>query len=129
MNVVLLSTYDLGHQPFGLASPAAWLRQAGASVTCNDLAVDDLDEQAVRDAGLIAVYLPMHTATRLAGALVPRLKRLNPTAHVCFYGLYAPLNEEFAEAIGADAYCRDAAVTVEMATELIARRHNRPASD
>ncbi|MCH8836153.1 MAG: radical SAM protein, partial [Proteobacteria bacterium] len=93
MNVVLLSTYDLGHQPFGLASPAAWLRQAGASVTCNDLAVDDLDEQAVRDAGLIAVYLPMHTATRLAGALVPRLKRLNPTAHVCFYGLYAPLNE------------------------------------
>ncbi len=68
MNVVLLSTYDLGHQPFGLASPAAWLREAGASVTCNDLAVDDLDEQAVRDAGLIAVYLPMHTATRLAGA-------------------------------------------------------------
>ena len=100
MNVVLLSTYDLGHQPFGLASPAAWLREAGASVTCNDLAVDDLDEQAVRDAGLIAVYLPMHTATRLAGALVPRLKRLNPTAHVCFYGLYAPLNEDFLRALG-----------------------------
>ncbi len=100
MNVVLLSTYDLGHQPFGLASPAAWLREAGASVTCNDLAVDDLDEQAVRDAALIAVYLPMHTATRLAGALVPRLKRLNPTAHVCFYGLYAPLNEEYLRALG-----------------------------
>ena len=38
----------------------------------------------------------------------------------------APLNEEFAEAIGADAYCRDAAVTVDMAKDLIARRHNRP---
>jgi radical SAM superfamily enzyme YgiQ (UPF0313 family) len=100
MNVVLLSTYDLGHQPFGLASPAAWLREAGASVTCNDLALDDLDEQAVLDAGLIAVYLPMHTATRLAGALVPRLKRLNPTAHVCFYGLYAPLNEDFLRRLG-----------------------------
>ncbi len=100
MNVVLLSTYDLGHQPFGLASPAAWLREAGASVTCNDLALDDLNEQAVRDAALIAVYLPMHTATRLAGALVPRLKRLNPTAHVCFYGLYAPLNEEFLRRLG-----------------------------
>ena len=37
----------------------------------------------------------------------------------------APLNEEFAEAVGADAYCRDAAVTVEMAKELIARRHNQ----
>ena len=39
----------------------------------------------------------------------------------------APLNEEFADAIGADAYCRDAAVAVEMAKELIARRHNQMA--
>ena len=36
----------------------------------------------------------------------------------------APLNEEFGEAVGADAYCRDAAVAVETAKELIARRHN-----
>jgi methylmalonyl-CoA mutase cobalamin-binding domain/chain len=36
----------------------------------------------------------------------------------------APLNEEFADAIGADAYCRDAAVAVETATQLIKRRHN-----
>ncbi|WP_281017806.1 MULTISPECIES: B12-binding domain-containing protein [unclassified Minwuia] len=40
----------------------------------------------------------------------------------------APLNEEFAEAVGADAYCRDAAVTVETAKELIARRHNQLSS-
>ncbi|MCY4032281.1 MAG: B12-binding domain-containing protein [Hyphomicrobiales bacterium] len=40
----------------------------------------------------------------------------------------APLNEEFAQAIGADAYCRDAAVAVETAKELIARRHNQMAS-
>ena len=37
----------------------------------------------------------------------------------------APLNEEFAQAIGADAYCRDAAVAVETAKELVARKHNR----
>jgi 5-methyltetrahydrofolate--homocysteine methyltransferase len=36
----------------------------------------------------------------------------------------APLNEAFAEAIGADAYCRDAAVTVETAQEFMARKHN-----
>ena len=36
----------------------------------------------------------------------------------------APLNEQFAEAVGADAYCRDAAVAVETATDLIARRDN-----
>ena len=37
----------------------------------------------------------------------------------------APLNEEFGKAIGADAFCRDAAVAVETAKELVARRHNR----
>ncbi len=36
----------------------------------------------------------------------------------------APLNQEFADAIGADAYCRDAAVAVETATELVNRKHN-----
>ena len=36
----------------------------------------------------------------------------------------APLNEAFAQAIGADAYCRDAAVAVETAKEMMARRHN-----
>ena len=36
----------------------------------------------------------------------------------------APLNEEFGRAIGADAYCRDAAVAVETAKEFIARKHN-----
>lgn len=36
----------------------------------------------------------------------------------------APLNEEFGKAVGADAYCRDAAVAVETAKELIARKHN-----
>ncbi|MCT4371805.1 B12-binding domain-containing protein [Yangia mangrovi] len=40
----------------------------------------------------------------------------------------APLNEEFGRAIGADAYCRDAAVAVETAKALIARRHNRAAA-
>ena len=37
----------------------------------------------------------------------------------------APLNEEFSEAIGADAYCRDAAVAVETAKELLMRKHNQ----
>ncbi len=37
----------------------------------------------------------------------------------------APLNEEFGQAIGADAYCRDAAVAVETAKELVARKHNQ----
>ena len=101
MNVALISTYDLGHQPFGLASPMAWLREAGASVACLDLAVQEFDESIIRDASLIAIHLQMHTATRLAVALLPRLQGINPSAHYCFYGLYAPLNEEFLRGLGA----------------------------
>lgn len=36
--VLLISAFDLGHQPFGLASPAAWLAAEGAQVACLDLA-------------------------------------------------------------------------------------------
>ena len=54
MRVVLLSTYELGRQSFGLASPAAWLRRAGAEVTCLDLSIESLDEDAIRAASLVA---------------------------------------------------------------------------
>ncbi|MBT3990729.1 MAG: radical SAM protein [Rhodospirillaceae bacterium] len=104
MQVLLLSTYDLGHQPFSLASPAAKLKSAGAAVTCNDLAVDSLNEDAVKGADLIGLYLQMHTATRLSVALLPRLKALNPKAHIAFYGLYAPLNADYLKSIGGDSF-------------------------
>ncbi|HEY1469085.1 MAG TPA: CUAEP/CCAEP-tail radical SAM protein [Candidatus Acidoferrum sp.] len=94
MNVVLLSTYEMGRQPFGLASPAAWLRQRGHQVTCLDLSREPLNERAVREAGLIAFYAPMHTATRLILQLIEPLRRMNPRAHFCAYGLYATLTAE-----------------------------------
>ncbi|MFK7943251.1 MAG: corrinoid protein [Paracoccaceae bacterium] len=47
--------------------------------------------------------------------------------HVVLVG-GAPLNEEFGKAIGADAYCRDAAVAVETAKEFMARKHNQMAA-
>ena len=102
-HVVLISTYEMGRQPFGLASPAAWLRREGAEVSCMDLAREPLRESIVERADWIAIHVPMHTATRLAARLVPRLKRLNPGAKLCFYGLYAPVNEEYLRALGADA--------------------------
>ncbi len=100
LNVLLISTYELGRQPFGLASPAAWLRDAGASVTCLDLSQQPLDKEAVRRAALIAFYLPMHTATRLASRAIGRVRALNPAAHLCAYGLYAPLNSEYLRGLG-----------------------------
>ena len=98
--VVLISTYDLGRQPFGLASPAAWLKRAGAEVRCLDLAVEPFDEIAVHDADLVALFLPMHTATRLGAKALERVKALNPRAHLCGYGLYAPMNEAFLHGLG-----------------------------
>ncbi len=100
VNIVLISTYELGRQPFGLASPAAWLRKRGHSVTSLDLARQPLDEAAVRSAELVAIYLPMHTATRLAAQLIPSLRRLNPGAHYCCYGLYAPMNVDYLRTLG-----------------------------
>ncbi len=101
INAVLISTYELGRQPFGLASPAAWLRRAGASVECLDLSRQALSEKQVRGADFIAFYVPMHTATRLAVEALPRIRNLNPNAHLCFYGLYAPVNEAYLRALGA----------------------------
>jgi radical SAM superfamily enzyme YgiQ (UPF0313 family) len=100
VRVLLLSTYELGRQPFGLASPAARLAAAGATVTCLDLAVQALDADAIAAADMIACYLPMHTATRLAVQLIPRLRLINPRAQLCCYGLYAPLNAPLLRSLG-----------------------------
>ena len=94
MNVraLLVSTYDLGRQPFGLASPAAWLRREGIEVDCVDTSREPLDDGRIAAAALVGFYLPMHTATRLAAPLIERVRRINPSSRLCAYGLYAPLN-------------------------------------
>ena len=102
MRVVLISTYELGRQPFGLASPAAWLRQAGITVDCQDLSQGRLFEEDIIEADLVAFYVPMHTATRIAVHVMERVKTLNPRAHLCFYGLYASMNADYLRGLGAD---------------------------
>ena len=108
VRVLLISTYDLGRQPYGLASPAAWLRNEGVDVDCVDASRETLSDSLVGSASLIAFYLPMHTATRLASPLIARVRRLNPSARLAAYGLYAPLNaswlgEQGVVALGVDA--------------------------
>jgi radical SAM superfamily enzyme YgiQ (UPF0313 family) len=102
VQALLISTYDLGRQPFGLASPAAWLRAAGVEVTCVDASRDQVDDAQLASASLIAFYLPMHTATRLAAPLITRARALNTSARLCAYGLYAALNAEWLRAQGVD---------------------------
>ena len=102
MRAVLISTYELGRQPFGLASPAAWLRRAGWQVDCVDLAKEPLRADLVRDASLVGFHLAMHTATRLAGPVIAKVRELSAAADLCAYGLYAPLNAEWLRSLGVD---------------------------
>lgn len=71
------------------------------AVACLDLSREALREDAVREADFVAFYVPMHTATRLAMKALPLVRMLNPTAHLCFYGLYAPVNEHYLRKLGA----------------------------
>jgi radical SAM superfamily enzyme YgiQ (UPF0313 family) len=103
VKVVLISTYELGHQPFGLSSPKAWLAREGHDVACLDLTVAPFEDAAIRDAGLVAFHLPMHTATRLAMPVIERVKQMNPRARVICYGLYAPLNRDLLLGLGVEA--------------------------
>ena len=100
MKIALISTYELGRQPFGLASPVAWLRSRGHQVTCLDLSRVQLPDTPIREARLIAFYLPMHTATRLTLELLATVRELNPKAHLAAYGLYAPLSSEILKSRG-----------------------------
>jgi radical SAM superfamily enzyme YgiQ (UPF0313 family) len=102
MHVLLISTYEMGRQPFGLASPAAWLAAEGHQVTCVDLCVQPLPEDEARAADLVAFYLPMHTATRLAVKVIEKIRRLNARAQLCCYGLYAPLNDAYLRKLGVE---------------------------
>jgi len=100
MKVVLINPYEIGRQPFGLAEPAAWLTRAGCAVHCLDLTLQRLEPEVLRDARVVAIYVAMHTATRIAVEAIPRVRAIAPQAHLCVYGLYAPMNEKLLRGLG-----------------------------
>jgi radical SAM superfamily enzyme YgiQ (UPF0313 family) len=93
--ILLVSCYELGHQPLSLASPLALLRRAGYDPIAVDTAVSALDAAALRAARLVAISVPMHTALRLGTRVAERVRACNADAHICFYGLYAALNADY----------------------------------
>lgn len=93
--IVLLSCYELGHQPLTLASPLAWLQAAGYAPRAVDTAVEPLPDAFIDEARLVAISVPMHTAMRLGVALAQRVRKRNPHAHICFFGHYALLNADY----------------------------------
>jgi radical SAM superfamily enzyme YgiQ (UPF0313 family) len=129
MRTILVSTYEMGHQPLGLASPAAALRAAGHDVRTLDLAVESPEARRFDGADLIGISVPMHTAARLGIELARRLRRLQPSAHIAFYGLYAaPLYERLVREGLADSVIGGEAepALVALAGRLGARLEGRP---
>src|SRR3954454_20901283 len=90
MRVLLVSTYELGHQPLHVASPAAALRRAGHDVRCLDISVEPWDREAVEWADKVAFSVPMHTAMRLGMRAAAEVG----DKPVCFYGVYAPVSRD-----------------------------------
>lgn len=94
MRVLLVSTYELGHQPLHVASPAGALRAAGHDVRCVDTSVSPWSAAPIDWAEAAAFSVPMHTAMRLALKAAESLRARRPEVPVCFYGLYAPVSKD-----------------------------------
>jgi radical SAM superfamily enzyme YgiQ (UPF0313 family) len=101
--ILLIACYELGHQPLGIASPLGFLEQAGYAPEAMDISVERFDVEKVAGARFIGIAVPMHTALRLGVRVAERIRDVNPTCHVCCYGLYASLNAEYLLAHGADS--------------------------
>jgi radical SAM superfamily enzyme YgiQ (UPF0313 family) len=92
--VLLVSTYELGHQPIHVASPAAALTAAGVETVCVDLSVVDFDLSLLDAVDAVAFSVPMHTAMRLAVGAATRVREIKPDLPIAFYGLYADVGKE-----------------------------------
>lgn len=101
--IVLISCYELGHQPMGVASPAGFLREAGLEAAMYDVAVDRFDPAWVAQARFVGISVPMHTALRMGIRVAQRIREVNPDCHICLYGLYASLNAPYLLDHGVDS--------------------------
>lgn len=90
--ILLVSCYELGHPPLGIAWPAAFLERAGFGPVLVDVAVDPLEDDTVRRARLVFISTPMHTALALGLRIAERVRSLNPSAEIVFFGHYAVLH-------------------------------------
>jgi radical SAM superfamily enzyme YgiQ (UPF0313 family) len=102
-SVLLISCYELGHQPLSVAMPLGFLEGAGFQPDAMDIAVEEFSPEKVTHASFVGISVPMHTALRLGVRVADRIRELNPSCHICFYGLYASLNSDYLLDHGADS--------------------------
>src|SRR5438552_11501057 len=113
-DILLVACYELGDPPLAVAWPAAFLERHGYAPGVMDVSVAPFDPAKVASARLVAISVPMHTALRLGVGIAERVRKVNPRAHVCFYGLYAALNADWLLAT-----CADSVLAGELEPELV----------
>lgn len=101
----------------------------GAGFEVVDLGINNpvdkyLDALTREDADILGMSALLTTTMPYMKVVIDTLKEKGMREDYIVLVGGAPLNEEFGRAIGADAYCRDAAVAVETAKALVARKHN-----
>ncbi|MEX0666201.1 MAG: CUAEP/CCAEP-tail radical SAM protein [Acidimicrobiia bacterium] len=97
MRVLLVASYELGHQPLYVAAPAGLLRERGHQVRCLDLSIEPWDPEAVAWAERVAFSVPMHTAMRIARRAIERVREQQPELPIACFGLYAPFMADVAD--------------------------------
>jgi radical SAM superfamily enzyme YgiQ (UPF0313 family) len=101
--ILLVSCYELGHQPLGVGWAAAFLEARGYAPAVLDVSVEPFDVEKAARARLVALSVPMHTALRVGVQVIGRVRAVNPECHLAAYGLYAQLNREYLLAHGVDS--------------------------
>jgi methylmalonyl-CoA mutase cobalamin-binding domain/chain len=105
----------------------------GAGFEVVDLGINNsvdkyLDALVAEDADILGMSALLTTTMPYMKVVIDTLKEKGIRDDFIVLVGGAPLNEEFGKAIGADAYCRDAAVAVETAKSWMARKHNQGAA-
>lgn len=90
--VVVASTFEGGFQPAAVASALAHLTSNGIEVEGADTWIEPLADEQLAKADLVAISVPLFDSLRGAADLAQRAHRLNPRAHVTFFGQYATVN-------------------------------------
>jgi radical SAM superfamily enzyme YgiQ (UPF0313 family) len=97
--VLLVASYELGHQPLHVAAPAAALRERGHDVRALDLSIEPWDPDLIAWADRVAFSVPMHTAMRLTRGAIDTLRTQRTDLPVACYGLYGGMAADVADRV------------------------------
>ncbi len=118
--------HDIGKNLVGMMMEGAGFEVVDLGI--NNAVDSYLDALAAEDADILGMSALLTTTMPYMKVVIDTLKEKGLRDDYIILVGGAPLNEEFGKAIGADAYCRDAAVAVETAKSFMARKHNQTAN-